>query len=82
MEILCEVTSTGPVCGTDDVTYGNECNLRVTAAMLNLDIDVQYKGRCKPVVVRTPQAPDTVGTNTSDDDSDVDEANDAVNFTT
>ena len=49
VEILCEVTNTGPVCGTDDVTYGNECNLRVTAAMLNLDIDVQYEGRCKPV---------------------------------
>ena len=41
-------TKQGPVCGTDNVTYGNECNLRVTAALLKIDIDVQYRGRCRP----------------------------------
>ena len=46
-DIFCEVTYT-PVCGTDDVTYSNECNLRATAKLLGLDIDIKHKGRCQP----------------------------------
>ena len=46
--VIRAATKPGPVCGTDNVTYGNECNLRVTAALLKIDIDVQYQGRCRP----------------------------------
>ena len=47
VEIFCEVTGS-PVCGTDNVTYGNECNLKATATLLNLDIEVKHSGRCDP----------------------------------
>lgn len=41
-----------PVCGTDDVTYSNVCNLEATAKRLGIKIQVKYEGRCKPVANR------------------------------
>ena len=35
-----------PVCGSDGISYGNECKLRLEACQHHRDITLLYKGLC------------------------------------
>lgn len=35
-----------PVCGSDGISYGNECKLRLEACKYKRDVTVLYKGPC------------------------------------
>ena len=34
------------ICGTDNVTYTNECNLKAIACQTDTQIDIASKGKC------------------------------------
>ncbi|XP_068220274.1 four-domain proteases inhibitor-like [Palaemon carinicauda] len=41
-------TEWNPVCGTDKVTYGNQCSLEYADCMSKDDIGLDYLGECEP----------------------------------
>ncbi|BET00155.1 Kazal-type serine protease inhibitor domain [Nesidiocoris tenuis] len=43
----CSAATGEQVCGTDGITYKNECELKLTACQNKMNIQVQYKGDCE-----------------------------------
>lgn len=39
-----------PVCGSDGISYGNECKLRLEACQHRRDIAILYKGLCSKLL--------------------------------
>ncbi|XP_072831808.1 agrin isoform X3 [Vicugna pacos] len=50
----CPGASAAKVCGSDGVTYGNECQLRTIACRQGLDISIQSLGPCQGDVASDP----------------------------
>ncbi|CAA9998213.1 unnamed protein product [Nesidiocoris tenuis] len=46
----CSAATGEQVCGTDGITYKNECELKLTACQNKMNIQVQYKGDCGEAV--------------------------------
>ncbi|KAM7099387.1 agrin isoform 1-T1 [Molossus nigricans] len=49
----CPGASAAKVCGSDGVTYGNECQLRTITCRQGLDISVRHLGPCQEAVAPT-----------------------------
>ncbi|XP_062961532.1 agrin isoform X2 [Cynocephalus volans] len=49
--LTCPETDATKVCGSDGVTYGNECQLKTIACRQSLNISVQSLGPCQEAVV-------------------------------
>lgn len=56
MEAVCFCMDEEEVCGSDDNTYGNVCQLKASAAMSNSEVSVRKEGPClqSPVIVNHP----------------------------
>ncbi|XP_006886016.1 PREDICTED: LOW QUALITY PROTEIN: agrin [Elephantulus edwardii] len=54
--LTCSEASATKVCGSNGVTYGDECQLRTIACRQGLDISVQSLGPCQDSITPTPAA--------------------------
>jgi len=57
-EAQCRCRDTEPLCGSDEITYSNLCQLAAAGVLTGMKVTVQSKGPCKqaPVIVSGPES--------------------------
>ncbi|XP_069466169.1 agrin isoform X1 [Ambystoma mexicanum] len=62
---VCDEDNSTKVCGSDGVTYGDQCQLRTIACRQGREITVQHPGQCQETITHSSQVATTVAATTT-----------------